>query len=103
MTYHIGNLIDDLLEGEATFSDLLGDECDIRVGLKCTFKGDVGGRTPHELDEVPVFPCRNGVPLDVADQVGINLGGCVKAKARLDIVAAQIAIDGFGNSDDAER
>ena len=103
VTDDVGDLINDLLKGEPTFSHLLGNERDIRVGLKCTFKGDVGGRASHELDEVPVFPCRNGVPLDVADQVGINLGGCVKAKARFDIVAPQIAIDGFGNADDAER
>ena len=72
------------------------------MGLQCAFKGDVGGGASHQLYKVPVFPCRNGVPLNVADQVRINLGGGVKAEARFDIVAAKVAIDGLGDTHDAE-
>ena len=71
--------------------------------LQRALQGDVRGRAAHELDEVPVFAGRDGVALDVSDQVGVNLAGRVEAEARLDVLAAQVAINRLRNANHTER
>ena len=71
--------------------------------LQSALQRDVRGRAAHELDEVPVFAGRDGVALDVSDEVGVNLAGRVEAEARLDVFAAQVAIDRLRNADHTER
>ena len=99
----LGDLVDDLLERETALGDFLGDERDVRMRLQRALQGDVRGRAAHELDEVPVFAGRNGVALDVSDEVGVNLAGRVEAKARLDVLAAQVAINRLRNADYTKR
>lgn len=59
------------------------------------------GRSAHQFNEVVVFLRRESVFADVADQFRIDFGGGIKAKGDGDMGILQIAIDGFGDTDDS--
>jgi hypothetical protein len=99
-----GNLVHDLLQCEPALGDFFGDERDVRVrSAQGAFQRDVRGRAAHELDKMPVFAGGDGVALDVANEIGVNLARCVETEAGLDVLAAQVAINRLGNAYHAER
>ena len=99
----VGDVIDDVFEGELALGDFLGNERDVWASLESALETDVRSRAAHELDEVPVFSRRDGIALNVSDEVGVDFAGGVEAKAGLDVFAFEVAIDGLGNADNRER
>ncbi len=99
----VGDVINDVFEGELALGDFLGNERDVWASLESALETDVRSRAAHELDEVPVFSRRDGIALNVSDEVGVNFAGRVEAEAGFDVFAFEVAIDGFGNSDNRQR
>ena len=60
----------------------------------------MGSGTAHDLDEVPILLGGVGITLDVADDLGIGLGGGIEAERALDVLVLQVAVDGLGAADD---
>ena len=60
----------------------------------------MGSGTAHDLDEVPVLLGGVGIPLDVADDLAVGLGGGVEAEGALNVLVLQVAVDGLGAADD---
>ena len=57
------------------------------------------GAAAHQLDEVVVFLRRVAVALDVANHLGIDLGGGVEAEGCLDPLVLEVSVDGLGHAD----
>ena len=93
---HVGNRG----QGHLLGGNLFTDEADVGLGLQGALQGHMGGGTAHDLDEVPVFLGGVGIPLDVADELAVGLGGGIKAEGALDVFVLQVAVDGLGAADD---
>lgn len=65
-------------------SYLLANDNEIRGGLESTLCGDVGGDSTHQSHKVIVFLCTQGVALDVADELRIDLISSRKGISGLD-------------------
>ena len=75
-----GDVGDHIVKRHILCLDFLADKADVRLGLESALKGDVRCAAAHELDEVPVLAGGVAVTLDVADQFGICLAGCVETE-----------------------
>ena len=51
---------------------------------------------------MPVLLGGVGIALDVADDLGVGLGGGVEAEGALDVLVLQVAVDGLGAADDLD-
>lgn len=69
--------------------------------LECALEGDVGGAAPHQPDKVVVLDGTAAVGLDVAHELGIELGGRVEPEAHRDLAALEVAVDRLGAADHA--
>ena len=49
---------------------------------------------------MPVLACRVAVALDVADEFGVCLAGCVETERCLDLLIFEVAVDSLWTSDD---
>ena len=91
-----GHVINHVVEGHVLCLNLFGDDADVGLCLEGAFKSDVGSGAAHELDEVPVFLGREAVALDVADKLGVNLGGGVETEGGFYNVVLEVAVDSLG-------
>ncbi|OAV75147.1 hypothetical protein Barb7_01270 [Bacteroidales bacterium Barb7] len=98
--YDGGNVGYNIVQRQVLCFHLFGNDADVRLCLKGTFKGDVGSGASHELDEVPVFAGRVAVAFNVADDFGIYLAGSVETERGFNLFVLQIAVDGFRATDD---
>ena len=98
----IGNVVGDLSQGHLLGSHFLADQADVGLGLQGALQSHMRGGTAHDLDEVPVLLGGVGVTLNVADDLGVGLGGGVEAEGALDILVLQVAVDGLGAADDLD-
>ncbi len=84
-----------LVQREVFLLDFLRNQTDVGLRLKGTFQCDMGSRTSHHLNEMPVFACRITVALNVSNQLGIGFASGVEAEGRLNLVVLQVAVDGL--------
>ncbi|MEN9470538.1 MAG: hypothetical protein RL630_2271, partial [Verrucomicrobiota bacterium] len=81
----VGDVVHNVFQGKLALGDFLGNERDVWSSLESALESDVRSRAAHELDEMPVFSGRDGIALNVSDEVGVNFAGGVEAEARLDV------------------
>ena len=91
----LAKLLYHLVQREVFLLDFLRDQTDVGLRLKGTFQCDMGSRTSHHLNEMPVFACRITVALNVSNQLGIGFASGVEAEGRLNLVVLQVAVDGL--------
>ena len=99
-SHGIGNVIGDLSQRHLLGGDFLTDQADVGLGLQGALQSNVGSRTAHDLDEMPVLLGGVGIPLDVADDLAVGLGGGIEAEGALDVLVLQVAVNGLGAADD---
>ena len=61
----------------------------------------MGGGTTHKSDEVIVLFGGDGIRAEVADSLGVNLGGGVEAKTHRDVLVLKVTVDGLGAANNA--
>ena len=96
----VGDVVHDVVETHLLLLHLLADETDVGLCLQCALQCDVACAAAHKLDEVPVLACTVAVTLYVADELRVGLACCVEAKAGLNLLVLQVAVDGLGATDD---
>src|SRR5690606_24607744 len=94
------DVFDDLIEAQIELFHLFGNQGDVGARLQAGLQGDMTGGSAHELDEMPVFLGRSGVPGDIADQLGIGLDGRIESEGNGNMGILEIAVDGLGHADD---
>ena len=95
----ICDIICDLSNRHLLCGNLFAYKADVGTGLKRTFKCNVRSGTAHYLNEMPIFLCRVGIALDVADDLAVGFGCGIEAERAFDIFVLKVAIDGFGATD----
>ncbi len=99
LSHYRGNILYDLTQGLLLLLNLLRDEADIGLRLESALESNVRGRASHHLDEVPILARRVAVALDVSDDLGVDLSGCIKAKGGLYLLVLQVPIDRLRTAD----
>ncbi len=94
------DVVSDLAERHLLRCNFFADEADIRLGFQSALQSDMGSRSAHNLDEVPVLLGRVCITLDVADQFGIRLRCSIETEGALDVVVLQVAVDSLRAADD---
>ena len=91
----LGNTIYNIVERLLFCFYLFRYKTDIRLSLQRAFQCDMGSRTSHQLDKVPIFFCGIAIPLNVSDYFGIYLARRIESERTFDHFVFQITIDGF--------
>ena len=94
-SHNISQLVDYILQGEVLCLNLLRNDANVRLGLKCTFKCNMTGATPHKLYEVPIFFGAIAVSLNIAYNLAVYLCGCIETKRGFNQIVLQVAVNGL--------
>ena len=97
----LDQVVHHLIQGNAFFVYLFGDQSGGRFGLEGHFEGDLAGGSAHQLDKMPVFDGRSRIFVEVPSQLGIDFGGGIKTEgSRQQSADGQVAVNGFGDPHD---
>ena len=87
---------------------VLADQGQVGMRLKRHFQGQVTGRAPHDLADVPVFAVRAAVVAQVGDILGKGARGGMKPERNsaqhlaVGVPHLHVAVDGLGHPDDLD-
>ena len=71
---------------------LLADEGEVGLRAQRHLEGQVRRLAAHQPDKVVVLAARGAVDHDVADELGVELGGRVEPETRLTVLILEVAL-----------